>query len=121
MIPMFTNYFRLNARPNWTLYQYHVDFSPEVDSKGMRLRMVKEHKEIIGETHAFDGMVLFLIKKLPQNPMELISQRPSDGENVRVTFKLTTELPPDSPTCMHMYNVIFRRYEFLTILAGYLK
>jgi len=110
VIPLMTNYFRLRAKPNWTLYQYHVSFSPEVDSKKVRIALVKQHMQgVAGGVNAFDGTVLFLTERLPENPMELFSQRKTDGENIRVTVKLTNELPPDSPTCMHMYNIIFRR------------
>lgn len=109
-IPLMTNYFRLKAKPDWTLYQYHVSFSPECDSKKMRIALVKGHMEsVAGGVNAFDGTVLFLIEKLPNNPMELFSVRKHDEEKIRLTIKLTNELPPDSPTCMHMYNVIFRR------------
>ena len=64
---MVTNYFKLDMAPNYVLYQYHVDFAPDVTNKGMRCSMVKEHKELLGEQRAFDGMVLFLPKKLPND------------------------------------------------------
>jgi len=108
-----TNYFRLKAKPDWTLYQYHVSFSPEVDNKRMRIALVKQHNETLGMTQAFDGMVLFLVKRLTPDPLELFSERKTDGEKIRITFKLTNELPPDSPTCMHMYNVIFRKVLYM--------
>jgi aubergine-like protein len=104
-----TNYFELTMAPDFNLYQYHVSFAPEIVNKRMRSQMVKEHKDLLGETRAFDGMILFLPRKLPQNPTEVYSTRQSDGEKVRITFALTNELPPNSPTCLQMYNIIFRR------------
>jgi aubergine-like protein len=107
-VQLVSNYFKLLSAPNWHLYQYHVDFSPQVDHKGLRMRLVKEHREMLGTTRAFDGMVLFLSRKLEQSQTEVTSQT-REGENIRITFKLANELPPDSPTCIQMYNVILRR------------
>ncbi|NWS11840.1 PIWL1 protein, partial [Pachyramphus minor] len=39
---------------------------------------------------------------------ELFS-RTRNGEDVKITVTLTNELPPTSPTCLHFYNIIFRR------------
>ena len=66
-MPLYSNYFQLEAAPNWMLYQYHVSFSPEVENKKFRMFLVKQHREMLGETRAFDGMVLFLARRLPQD------------------------------------------------------
>ena len=66
-VRLVTNYFRLKQAPDWQLYQYHVAFSPEVESRGLRMRFVKDHREMLGPTRAFDGMVLFLAKRLPND------------------------------------------------------
>lgn len=64
-IQLYTNYFNLISAPNWLIYQYRVDFSPEIDSKGMRSRFVKDHKELLGPVRSFDGYTLYLPRKLP--------------------------------------------------------
>lgn len=112
-IPVISNYFTLESAPNWHLYQYHVDFSPEVDNRKMRAGMVKEHAELLGATRAFDGMQLFIAKKLEQEKTEVYSTRISDEAKIRITFTLTNELPPTSPTCIQIYNVIFRRVLYM--------
>ena len=40
--------------------------SPEVDSRGMRYRLLYDHSDFLGETRAFDGIQLFLPYQLPQ-------------------------------------------------------
>ena len=65
-IQVITNYFNLEQAPDWHLYQYHVDFNPPVESKRMRIALLCSHEELIGKTKAFDGMVLFLPKKLQE-------------------------------------------------------
>ena len=66
MIPLITNFFKLQADGQWNLYQYHVDFNPHLESKRLRIALLHSHAEILGGTRAFDGMVLFMPKKLPQ-------------------------------------------------------
>lgn len=64
MIKLTTNHFRLTSRPQWALYQYHVGYSPEMEARRLRSALLFQHEETIGRTHAFDGCILFLPKKL---------------------------------------------------------
>ncbi|KAJ7410675.1 Piwi-like protein 1 [Willisornis vidua] len=108
VIKLTTNHFRLASRPQWALYQYHVDYSPEMESRRVRSALLFQHEERIGKTHAFDGSILFLPKKLGNKITELVS-RTRNGDDVKITVTLTNELPPTSPTCLQFYNIIFRR------------
>lgn len=63
-IPLKTNYFNLEQAPDWHLYQYHVGFNPELDSKKLRIALLYHHEELLGKTRAFDGMTLYLPHKL---------------------------------------------------------
>lgn len=64
---MVSNLFRLERAPNFHLFQYRVDFNPEVPSKGMRKSMLKEHVDLIGAIYQFDGMTLFLPIRLEKD------------------------------------------------------
>ncbi|XP_071428127.1 piwi-like protein 1 [Pithys albifrons albifrons] len=108
MIKLASNHFRLTSRPQWALYQYHVDYNPEMESRRVRSALLFQHEEHIGKTHAFDGSILFLPKKLRNKVTQLLS-RTRNGEDVKITVTLTNELPPTSPTCLQFYNIIFRR------------
>lgn len=46
------------------VYQYHVDFSPEVPSQRIRKVMINSLKAIIGDVSITDGMLLFLPVRL---------------------------------------------------------
>ncbi|KFW03842.1 Piwi-like 1 [Eurypyga helias] len=108
IIKLTANYFRLTSRPQWALYQYHVGYSPEMEARRLRSALLFQHEELIGKTHAFDGSILFLPKKLGNKVTEVFS-RTRNGEDVKITITLTNELPPTSPTCLQFYNIIFRR------------
>uniref|UniRef100_A0A8C1WA42 Piwi-like RNA-mediated gene silencing 2 n=1 Tax=Cyprinus carpio TaxID=7962 RepID=A0A8C1WA42_CYPCA len=52
---------------NEAVFQYHLlNFSPNVESLGMRFGMMKEHRPTTGEVVAFDGSILYLPKRLEE-------------------------------------------------------
>ncbi|KAG8597458.1 hypothetical protein GDO81_002286 [Engystomops pustulosus] len=107
VIQLCTNYVKLVARPQWVLYQYHVDYNPPMESRALRIALLYQHDDLIGKARAFDGAVLFLPKRL--NKVSEVVSRTRNGETVKLTITLTNELPPTSPTCFQFYNIIFRR------------
>ena len=50
------------------MYQYRVDFKPDIDSKKLRIALLCSQEQLLGKTKAFDGMTLILPKKL-QDPV----------------------------------------------------
>ncbi|XP_073468568.1 piwi-like protein 1 [Aquarana catesbeiana] len=106
-IQLVTNHIKLVSRPQWVLFQYHIDYNPPMESYRLRTALLYQHEETIGKAHAFDGTILFLPKRL--NKVTEVFSQTRNGENVRVTITLTNELPPTSPTCFQFYNIIFRR------------
>ncbi|XP_067557331.1 piwi-like protein 1 isoform X2 [Pseudorca crassidens] len=108
IVRLSTNHFRLTSRPQWALYQYHVDYNPLMEARRLRSALLFQHEDLIGRCHAFDGTILFLPKRLQHKVTEVFSQT-RNGEHVRITVTLTNELPPTSPTCLQFYNIIFRR------------
>ncbi|XP_076107273.1 piwi-like protein 1 [Mytilus galloprovincialis] len=93
----------------WILYQYHVDFNPQVDSKKVRCAMIADHKDLLGETRAFDGMKLIIPRRLPQEVTEVYSEMRSDGTRIRITISMTNEIPPVSAESIHIFNIILKR------------
>ncbi|XP_018408744.1 PREDICTED: piwi-like protein 1 [Nanorana parkeri] len=106
-IHLVTNHIKLVSRPQWVLYQYHIDYNPPMESRRLRTALLYQHEETIGKAHAFDGTILFLPRRL--NKVTEVFSQTRNGENVKITITLTNELPPTSPTCFQFYNIIFRR------------
>jgi aubergine-like protein len=48
------------------VYEYEVRFEPELDSKGMKNKLLSEHRMELGETKTFDGVTLYLPVQLQQ-------------------------------------------------------
>eukprot|EP00064_Thunnus_orientalis_P007810 superscaffoldBa00000888_g7832 len=114
-IQLSANFFRILSRPQWVLYQYHVDFKPPMESRRLRSALLFQHEEALGSARSFDGALLFLPHRLHSKETVLHSET-RNGEKVQITVTLTNELPPTSPVCIQFYNIIFRR---LTIWPGY--
>ncbi|MEQ2178145.1 Piwi-like protein 1, partial [Goodea atripinnis] len=63
-IRLTANYFRILSRPQWVLYQYHVDYKPPMESRRLRSALLFQHAEILGSARSFDGAMLFLPQRL---------------------------------------------------------
>ena len=105
-----TNYFKLIQKPNFSgFFQYQVTFNPHLESPKLKGSLLKDHAEILGSVRAFDGMVLYLPKKLPELETKLMSTLRRDETSVEITIKYTNQFPFKSPTTIQLMNVIFRR------------
>uniref|UniRef100_A0AAQ4QE31 Piwi like RNA-mediated silencing 1 n=1 Tax=Gasterosteus aculeatus aculeatus TaxID=481459 RepID=A0AAQ4QE31_GASAC len=107
-IPLTANFFRIMSRPEWVLYQYHVDFNPPMEARRLRSALLYQHKDVLGPADSFDGALLFLPNRLAQKETVLHSET-RNGEKVQITVTMTNELPPTSPVCIQFYNILFRR------------
>ncbi|TDH12570.1 hypothetical protein EPR50_G00048300 [Perca flavescens] len=107
-IQLTANFFRIVSRPQWVLYQYHVDFKPPMEARRLRSALLFHHEEVLGSARSFDGALLFLPHRL-HNKETVLHSETRNGEKVQITVTLTNELPPTSPVCIQFYNIIFRR------------
>ncbi|KAM4577682.1 piwi-like protein 2 [Odontesthes bonariensis] len=93
---------------NEAVYQYHITFTPNVESMAMRFGMMKEHRPTTGEVVAFDGSILYLPVKL-SDVAGLKCLRRTDNEEIEIKIHMTKILPPNSDLCIPFYNVVLRR------------
>ncbi|XP_048350333.1 piwi-like protein 4 [Sphaerodactylus townsendi] len=107
-IKIITNLFGLWLPVSWQLFQYHVQFSPEMESRRLRMALLYSHPRFQTKAKAFDGAVLFVTDKLEDNVTEL-SCETKRGEAVKITISLTQQLSPSSPTCIQFLNIIFKK------------
>nr|BAJ07610.1 piwi [Ephydatia fluviatilis] len=107
-IALLANYVNMKSRPNCAMYQYNVGYSPIVDSRGLRFLLLRQQEEIVGKVRIFDGMVLYLPKRLAQVTTELVSLHPNDQSKIKLTVTLTNELAPTDPAFLQLLNILFR-------------
>lgn len=89
IVRLSTNHFRLTSRPQWALYQYHIDYNPLMEARRLRSALLFQHEDLIGRCHAFDGTILFLPKRLQH---KVISDVGRDGEREVGDFHFTADL-----------------------------
>lgn len=107
-ITLLTNHFKLKTKTNFGVYQYNVSFNPEQESKRVRVGLLRSQSELIGQVHAFDGMMLYLPIRLPETKTVVQLQK-RNGDPVEMTITYTNDVPKDSPSMMQLFNIIFRR------------
>ncbi|XP_032708667.1 piwi-like protein 4 isoform X2 [Lontra canadensis] len=107
-VKLVTNLFSLDLPLDWQLYQYHVAYVPDIESRRLRIALLYSHKALSNKAKAFDGTILFLSQKLEAKVTELSSET-SRGNTVKMTITLTGELPASSPVCTQVFSIIFRK------------
>jgi len=104
--PMSTNYIAMKTREK-CVYQYHVTFNPEVESRNGRFKLMKQLGSTLGPVKAFDGMILYLPIKLPDPVTVANAKREHDGVPIEVRIQLTSI--PSWEEVPKVFNVIFGR------------
>ncbi|KAF6198266.1 hypothetical protein GE061_008013 [Apolygus lucorum] len=103
------NYFNLNTRPDWSLYQYRVDFAPEEDRTAVKKRLLRCHEQTIGSGYIFDGTVLFVVTRLHPEPLVLHTKNEAGDENVRITIKQAGDLVMGDHNYLQLFNIVMRK------------
>ena len=109
-IDVTSNFVVLRNRPDCAIFQYNVSYSPQVDSRKRRLGMLYEQETLVGKVRAFDGMILYLPHRLPQDVTTVLTKTDEGQTDVTITITLTNEVHTNSPVCLQLFNILFRRY-----------
>ena len=107
-IMLMGNYVNMKSRPNCAMYQYNVGYAPPIESRGLRFLLLRQQEEIVGKIRIFDGMLLYLPKRLQLDVTELVSLHPNDQSKIKITITLTNELNPTDPSFLQLLNILFR-------------
>ncbi|XP_071808284.1 piwi-like protein 1 [Asterias amurensis] len=101
-----TNYIPIQFETD-AIYQYAVLYSPHVESKRMRMRLLYTHLDEISKVRAFDGMVLFMPLQLPDKVTKFKSMGLKEDTEYEIKVQFVKALHPKE--CIQLYNIIFRR------------
>ncbi|XP_012234676.1 piwi-like protein Ago3 [Linepithema humile] len=106
-VETFSNYIDMKIESGKGLFEYEVKFTPDIDSRGLRRKLLNQHSVSLGRTKTFDGMILFLPIKLPQNITHYKSEHPMDGSEVTLTIIYKKEQSMSEN--VQFFNVLFNR------------
>ncbi|XP_055696038.1 protein aubergine-like [Lutzomyia longipalpis] len=118
VIAIVANYFRVLKKPNWNIYKYRVDFTPDIELLGHRKGIMRRQMERLG-AFQFDGTMIFSPFKFQHDPMVLMDINDRD-ESVQITIRLVGDLLPTDGTYTHLLNLIMRNtIESLNLQRAY--
>lgn len=108
-IKLATNYLNFDVRDGCSVEEYHVDFTPNIDSIKLRFKILREPviTEVIGSVMHWTGSNLFLPKKLKDNPSTFESKHPVSGETV--TVRISYVKRPPCAELIPFYNSLMRK------------
>jgi hypothetical protein len=83
-VKVVANYFRLTTPKDVIVYDYDVDFEPQIEAKVMRSALLFTHKEAFGVRLVYDNMSnLKSTTLLPNEETEFFSTRRTDNAQIR--------------------------------------
>ena len=106
---MATNYLKLSVAEDKGVFEYEVVFDPRIDSRDQRFRLLNQLREITGPTKSFDGTKLFLPKKLEPPEQSSFSDRPENGDKVKVTLKFKSARKSGDRDVVQHFNILFNK------------
>lgn len=108
IVPINANYIRLEIEPGKGVFEYHMDFDPNVDSKSIRFKLLRTCIEQMGNVRDYDGgSCLYLPIHLPSDVTVFDLEHPIEGSPIRVT--VTYKKQRKLGDCIHLFNVLFKR------------
>jgi len=108
-INLMANYLKLVVEEGKGVFEYEVRFSPQIDNRDQRFKLVNQHREVLGGVKVFDGTKLFLPNMLDGKSKTVQSTHSETGESIDVTFNFKTERKPGDRDVIQLYNILFGR------------
>ncbi|CAF3792734.1 unnamed protein product [Rotaria magnacalcarata] len=106
-VNIIANYIKILTKPQWELYQYHIEFIPNVENKRFRREIISQHRSNLKDV-AFDGTTIYTFDNFGEL-REFSCRHPTTSEEVKVVLKKVAENSPDSPIFFHLANLIVRK------------
>lgn len=108
LVRLQANYFALVKKPEWSLYQYRVDFTPECEVERIRNRLLYEQKPLLGGYIYDKRNQLYLTRKLREDVVE-VQSADREGKEYKIAFKLVGHVSMDTKESLQTLNLILKR------------
>ncbi|XP_054153870.1 piwi-like protein Siwi [Oppia nitens] len=111
-VRLLANYFRLNPPKAVIVYDYHVDFEPDIDSRIVRKGLLYNEsiRQVFRNKLIFDGMSnLKSTILLPSQETEFFAVRNTDQSRIRIRVRRVGELGWSHQEMFRLYNTQMRR------------
>ncbi|BFZ18410.1 hypothetical protein BsWGS_21449 [Bradybaena similaris] len=109
VIELYTNYFQVTLPSEFKIWQYHVNFNPEVESIRVKFGLIASLELVTGAVKCFDGGILYLCKLLPNEVTECFATRTYDNAVIRIELKRVAEVFANTPQYIQIVNLLFKK------------
>ncbi|KAH8333040.1 hypothetical protein KR074_000427 [Drosophila pseudoananassae] len=103
-----SNYFRLKTVPEWRIVHYHVAFEPPIENVRVRMGILSDQSNFLGQGYLFDGMQLFSARKYPQD-VTVLRVKSKLGTEYTITIKFVGFISTSETRFLQVLNLILRR------------
>lgn len=105
-VELLTNYFPMQTIKNWDIFQYRVDFVPDIPDTRIRKSLLAREKAKIGG-NCFDGTMMFTVKRVGVN--EITTKLPTSEETIQIRIKEVGIMSRTDQRFLQIYNIILNR------------
>lgn len=102
------NYFQLKSHIKWEIYQYHVEFVPEIENPSFRNALLMRQRATLGGFLYDRGSNIFTIKQLEREVTE-ISTRDRDDHEILIKIKRVGLISPLENRSIQVLNIIVKK------------
>lgn len=86
-----------------------MDFEPPIESKRLRIGLMRQHDSLFSNVKAFDGYTLYSLVKLDNQTTELKSVKQYDQKTVDIKVRFVGSKSPKDEECFRLLNVVLKR------------
>lgn len=105
-----SNYFKMLTNKEWDIFQYRVDFVPEIEDTRLKKALLRREKAQVGG-NLFDGTMIFTCKRIMVS--EIVTKFETGAERtestVQIKFREVGVVSRTDQRMLQIYNLILRR------------
>ena len=105
-----SNYFRMLLQKDWDIFQYRVDFNPELEDVRLKKALLRRERTRIGG-NLFDGTMIFTCKRITISEITTTYETGADRveSTVQIKFREVGVVSRTDQRMLQIYNLILRR------------
>lgn len=105
-VNLITNFLPIETKNDWDIFQYRVDFVPDIPDTRIRKSLLAREKAKVGG-NCFDGTMMFTVKRLTVT--ELAVKLPNTEDVIQIKIREVGIMSRTDQRFLQIYNIILNR------------
>lgn len=105
-VNLLSNYFPMKTIKDWDIFQYRVDFVPDIPDTRIRKSLLAREKQRVGG-NCFDGTMMFTVKRLAVT--EIATKLPDSEDVIQIKIREVGIMSRTDQRFLQIYNIILNR------------